>query len=943
MCVSNAIVFYAVPFSFTSPFATGVAFGLMVSLIHGLNLKGVILAMTMYMLKPYIERQTLITALNPPSVPSITFLAPLASFCSAFGVLWLLYDLFGYLHASTDDLRDFFGITLPAPSIVTLKDVKDRSISLSWHCASHATISKHLIEIDGIIIGESGKQETSVVIQAENVQKESELIKKLLKETEDMQLANNQNNNKERILENMDANSQEIKEDNLETYPMDETSPANTSVTSSASSIHSGSLVDSKTSTLPTEEQIASLRVELESKEASLASLTLQLADLEKHYKHQEDQLKSEITSLREQQKQEDEPRQQAKAKLKELQDTLREAEAQRTKMEKEHRIELDKRQRVTEQLEVKQRKLESLRQTLRQSEEKQRSEKASHQSQIKELEETLRKRSEDVRIAESSLVALQESQKALCNTIENKEIELQKLQATIHSPKGHVIWEQKVKDLDHKCAQLVKQLEQHTTENQRLQEQLAEATKNIAKVRSTRESRKVHVEPWKTTRFTTSESTITDPQNQPLNQHQYQYQTQRGQAPARTKSGSIAPVGSHRTSLNEVDVKAFQNGVSGNSFNHHLLFGQPASADRSSEALYDAGSMIDPPLNEQSVIKSMFESPETIDLRHLRTVGSHSSLGAQSKILPSHLRSTSNPGTLSPRLSPTVSTLLPLQTSPSWELKPIARPGTLGRTHSQAESSSSSLNISNPSSPTSPHAMSLNQNGSGFSRKTLLKESGDRAYWGGYQPPDIRNRGHDHVYGGVNMLQPDYNLGTLTEESRMGTRWYPESLAHETLPQVMTDPWGQGEGRFKPNRVSVVSQNNREPLSSINMEGLLPSPTGSSTSSLDMGTQLPVDPLMFADHYFSHRNHRGFDTPSALSTTTLSSTVTNKQLALDANAGSTKTSKTPQVTTHPATTLGVTRGESDILGYGLRLNPFGWSTPASTDDNQNSPPRWNA
>lgn len=165
MCVTNAIVFYTVPFSFTSPFATGVAFGLMVSLIHGLNLKGVILAMTMYMLKPYLERQTLIAALNPPTVPSIVFLAPLAAFCSAFGVLWLLYDLFGYLHASTDDLRDFFGITLPAPSIVTLKDVKDRSITLNWQCSSQATISKHLIEIDGLIIGESGKQETSVVIQ----------------------------------------------------------------------------------------------------------------------------------------------------------------------------------------------------------------------------------------------------------------------------------------------------------------------------------------------------------------------------------------------------------------------------------------------------------------------------------------------------------------------------------------------------------------------------------------------------------------------------------------------------------------------------------------------------------------------------------------------------------------------------------------------------------
>ncbi|KAF9937282.1 hypothetical protein BGZ65_001591, partial [Modicella reniformis] len=965
-------------------------------------------------------------------------------------------------------------------------------------------------------------------------------------------------------------NNQGTEGEPSETSPQDDTSATDTSIASVASGLHPMASTDSKAPSPGNkviEGQIAVLRVELETKEASHALLTLQFTELEKHYKNQEDQLKSEITSLREQQKQEDEPRQLAKAKLKELQESLREAVVHKTKVEKEHRVELDKRQRVTEQLEAKQKKLESLKQTLRQSEEKLRTEKEAHQCQIKELEEALKKRSEDVRITESSLLELQESQKSLSSTIESKEIELQKLQATLHPPKGYVVLEQKIKDLDHKCAELTKQLDQYKAENMHLQEKLAEAARDVIKVRSAPEPRKVESEAWKASRVATPElqppSTMVNhsqvqgqvqkqDQNQNQNRNQDQNQDQEqdqsknqtqshesswlntnwgfntgatimneffqeaataevvrptistrktagpppgltqkvdasvvpkmnepsasvfrrdstnsasqgssvtpsspsrtsglgnrsskpqrkssglhsrststvsvenlsmddvsgmnnryngmmdssfmalgdivdptqearyrtsssssitgfqsplfepsslmfsshgqhqqdpigtsqffpqttqnrlstqgrqqhvqgsmsprtrfqgsgqypsppathpstlwgGQPPVRTKSGPMSAVGANRSSLTESDVKAFQNSSTSQPFNYY--FGQQAPMDKSCDIFSDNGSMVDhPPLNEQSVIKSMFESSESLDLRHhLRTVGSHSSLGAQSKILPPHLRSTSNPGT-SPRLSPTVSTQ-PYQPSPSWDLKPIARPGTLGRMHSQAESSSSSLNISNPSSPTSPQTSPFSQGGSGFGRKALHRDSGERGHWGGYHVSDVRNRGHDNVY----VLQSDYNLVTLVDESRLNSRWPTESRTHDSLP--MADPWGQGEGRFKSNRLSVTG--NREVQAGVGMEGMLPSPTGSSGSSMDMGTPLSVDALVFADHYFSHRNHRGFDAPSALSSVALpATTAASKQPSMDTRLGLIRTDKAPQAMEHSTAPL-----ESDIFG----------------------------
>ncbi|KAG0208833.1 hypothetical protein BGX28_000308 [Mortierella sp. GBA30] len=1225
MCVSNAIVFYTVPFSFTSPFATGVAFGLMVSLIHGLNLKGVILAMTMYMLKPYLERQTIITALNPPTVPSIVFLAPLAAFCSAFGVLWLLYDLFGYLHASTDDLRDFFGITLPAPSIVTLKDVKDRSITLSWQCSSQATISKHLIEIDGLIIGESGKQETSVVIQglypgntyrirlwaittrnwktpsdyivvrtlasipvelelssAENAKLESELVKKLIKESEEPQnaiaqesgyaLRNGQDSSLERNIA--------APEQDLVSMEIANISSPDSSVTTQAPTLQSAASQESRIPspvTVVTDTQIAALRTELEGKEASQAQLLQQLGDLERQYKQQEDQLRTEITVLREQQKQEDEPRQQAKSKLKELQEILREAEASKSKIEKEHRIELDKRQRMTEQLQARQRKLESLQQTLRQCEERLRSEKESHRQQRQELEATLKKRSEDVKAAEAALKTLQSSQKSLCSTIESKELELQRLQASLHSPKSHVSWEQKTKELDLKCAQLTEQLAHYQTENKQLQERLTEVTKNVAKARTEREQRKTEVEAmmanhvsvlseqtssapldqqtrdhgsswmsagWnqsagtkilnglfrddivppdarstpvrRTTgpppglpqkahssdsiglknetgggfgfgrdrkepsseeasaapgspyqqngqlvrstaglapggrprsssivsteylfqdeslgtngaRMTTahgtalptpgdvvdksvgsrsrtssisslnsfqsplfepsyafsghnqyqhqhqqdSSMTLTNPvysqphQNRQVphtRHHQQQQQQQQvqghGMSPRTrfqgaavlqsppishsqyhwerpgaktTKSGGLGPVGgSSRSPLMGHDSNASVSSQ-GQMFNYHRLFAPSVPSDMPPGMVLDGVAGADEHhMNEQNVIKSMFEAPDTLDLRHhLRAVGSHSSLTTQAKILPSHLRSIST-GTTSPLSSPTST---PLQSSPSWDFKAVGRPGSLGWMNSQAEGSSSSLNTSSPS-PTSPHVAPLSQNaGTAIGRKSLLKDTVDRSFWGGYVvASDPRNRDQESGYGSVNF-QTEQGSGTATattEDSRVGSKWYSEHLAHESVLSG-SDPWGQtSDGRMlRPSRILNGG-------AGVVMEGMLSSPTGSSASSMDAGTPMSMDALVFADHYFSGRGHRGFDAPSSLSSSAYpGSTLKPTNLVSKTDLLSGKNKGQQEGTAAEPNSA----GESDIFGYGLRLNPFGWNITEHESKTDEPPP----
>lgn len=903
------------------------------------------------------------------------------------------------------------------------------------------------------------------------------------------------------------------------------------------------------TAAVVTDEQIAALRIELEEKEASHALLNQQFSNLEKQYKQQEETLKNEIAALREQQKQEDEPRQQAKTKLKELQDSLREAEVNKSKVEKEHRMEVDRRQRITGQLEAKQRKVENLQQTLKQSEEKLKAEKEAHRQQRLELEANLKKRQEEVAATESSLKALQASQKTLCSTIEAKELELSQLQASLQSPKEHLIWEQKSKDLDVKCALLAEEVAQYKQENQQLQERLTEATKNVTKVRTARDHRKAQAElrkanarvspveshataasplpelqhqdhgsswmnagwnqspgtkilnglfqddpalsdvrpppvrkltgpppgltrrdsspldsgsalmmdgvlagygrdgkeagmqgaigtsgspsminsqaivgPPKTqqrfksgwgarprsssimsseyllvdegsgsspsstsattapgagtnvfgeessdlrqgTRSRTSSISSFNGFQSPLfdspfafstqvyqahqdpnanNQPYQQYQQSRqstlhngaqkpqthgmsprtrfqgigsshsppishappwgaaGSSALKNVSGPIAaPVGAgSRSPLVDLDTKGSTNATSSPTFNYHNFFGPPST---STDTLgYEGSSSLnDHQMNEQNVIKSMFESPDTLDLRHhLRTVGSHSSLGTQAKILPSHLRSISTPGTSSPLSSPTTAAHAPFQ---HWDHRVIGRPGSLGRMNSQAEGSSSSLNISDASSPTSPHgATSFSQSNASSAfgpRKTL---PADRGFWGG--------PGTGSGYGGGSMEN-----------------------------------------------------------------GILSSPTGSSGSSLDMGTPLPVDAHAFADQYFSHRGHRGYETPSSLTSAGFLSSLKHP-LSTSSAADNTGAPKAPSAasgfgygqqlhnqgqsqvyghglgqgsrtlqqstsgsalgSTNNATTGG---SEADVFGYGLQFNPFGWTMPTGGFDDRST------
>jgi len=835
------------------------------------------------------------------------------------------------------------------------------------------------------------------------------------------------------------------------------------------------------------ENQILALRTELEQKEASYSQLTQQLSDLEKTYKAQDELLRNEIAALREQQKLEEEPRQQAKAKLKELEESLREAEVNKSKVEKEHRVEVDKRQRLADQLEAKHRKVEQLQQTLRQNGDRLIAEKESRRRHVQELEATLKRRTEEVKAAEVSLQKMQASQKTLSDTIEAKERDLQKIQPNLLAPKGAAVWEQKNKELDLQCAQLTQQLDQYKAENRQLQERFADVSKSVSAARKVNEDRRAEanrakvtpatrqatqeqvyettygdhtvldqgsswmnagwgqspgtailnglfqddglslgskpMSPRKTagpppgfpqrghsaellneagsfgmgrsamgsfvvgdsanidiregggesplikargqdTRSRTSsisslngyQSPLFEPafafansqgyqsslpprqaalrHQQPLQQQQQQQQQQQHQSHAQspgsrarfqdglTHSPPISTAQAHWGVSNGTSSRSATNvnGPIGRSpvlenlapansqtFDYHRFFSPIGPQDASS-------SGTDHQLNEQSVIQSMFESPDTLDLRHhLRSVGSHPSLTARAKVLPSHLRTISTPGTSSPLSSPTTAALPVFQQSPTWDFKPIARPGALGRMGSHTESGSKQLNGSEISTPSSPRLLTVNPGSSAFpNRPSARRDTLERGLWGGY------------------------GAGSHGEVSH----------EYEAALDLVSDPW-QSEAKATPqNRLRIGTVTGREPSSgSAGMEGMLNSPTGSSVSSLDTGTprSMEAQNLVFADHYFSHRNHRAFDAPSSLNTGNSFSAPSTKPLGEEGPVGNImgQGNKRNEVRTNasgisdsgPPSSL-----ESSVFGYGLKLNPFGWTLPTDLEDDPTGP-----
>ncbi|KAJ2878605.1 hypothetical protein FB639_003333, partial [Coemansia asiatica] len=123
MTILNVAIYYLLPFSTTSLFSTIVVCMLLVRGIHGLNAKGWVV--------------TAVLSLSRLRTPWCGVLpgylqAPIAAYCTSFGILWLLYHNSRRLERLIDPLCLLLGIIPPLPPRIDVVEIHDTTVVISW-------------------------------------------------------------------------------------------------------------------------------------------------------------------------------------------------------------------------------------------------------------------------------------------------------------------------------------------------------------------------------------------------------------------------------------------------------------------------------------------------------------------------------------------------------------------------------------------------------------------------------------------------------------------------------------------------------------------------------------------------------------------------------------------------------------------------------------------
>ncbi|KAJ1939674.1 hypothetical protein EC988_007249, partial [Linderina pennispora] len=123
MTVVNVAIFYMVPYTTTSLFSTIVVCMLLVRGVHGLDSKGWALTAVM----------SLARIGNPwCSILPEYLQAPIAAYCTSFGILWLAYHHARRLERLLDPACLLLGIIPPPAPRLGIVEIRDTSVIVSW-------------------------------------------------------------------------------------------------------------------------------------------------------------------------------------------------------------------------------------------------------------------------------------------------------------------------------------------------------------------------------------------------------------------------------------------------------------------------------------------------------------------------------------------------------------------------------------------------------------------------------------------------------------------------------------------------------------------------------------------------------------------------------------------------------------------------------------------
>ncbi|KAK9761394.1 hypothetical protein K7432_013743, partial [Basidiobolus ranarum] len=407
---TSALTYLLVSYRVTNFLASSVVNASLVHGFHGLDIVGWMLVSILSAARYWLPWCNTL----PPE-----FMAPVAAHCTSFGFLWILYHFAFFVHSSFDKVGLFFGLVIPKPPVIYIKNIKETGTSIYWTLPEKPSVEKYLIEINGVLAGESDKQETSVEIMGLSADSWYKIRVWAVSNS--------------RIR----TPSQCIVIKTLPIVPVSFPAPNKVKKETLSKPVESfDSTLNTKNDTKKedtsqmaiTEEKIDALRSECDIVKKQRQEIAQNAQEVEKQSKNEEEKIRNELERLRALKRAEEEPKMKLKSRLKSLDDSKIEAEAARTKLERELKLEQNAKQHSFDALRNKEKEKESHKNSLETAKDKIRKAKVEFNNQKAELEESIKKLHNDISFAEKELSNVTMTKEELWNEIADKKDEFQRI-----------------------------------------------------------------------------------------------------------------------------------------------------------------------------------------------------------------------------------------------------------------------------------------------------------------------------------------------------------------------------------------------------------------------------------------------------------------------------------------------------------------------------------